>query len=57
MTNYEKIKAMSIDVMAEFLQDRSCCDTCKCDLDDNKCMAIGCYAGIKQWLLEESEEQ
>lgn len=56
MNNYEKIKSMTIDKMAEFLQDRSPCDICVCDFDDYKCMAIGCKDGIKQWLESEVEE-
>ena len=55
MNNYEKIKAMSIDEMTEFLTNASPCDFCICDLDENKCMAIGCQDGVKQWL--ESEEE
>ena len=56
MNNYEKIKQISIDEMAMFLQDQNCCNTCICDLDYDKCMAIGCYDGIKRWLEAESEE-
>lgn len=54
-TNYEKIKNMTLDEMAEFLTDRSACDTCDCDMEENKCMAVGCLDGIKQWLQQESE--
>ena len=53
MNNYERIKNMNIDEVVEFLLDRNCCDSCKCNLDDNKCMAVGCCDGIKQWLQEE----
>ena len=56
MNNFEKIKAINIDEMAEFLLDRACCDSCKCNLDDNKCMAVGCREGIKQWLESEVRE-
>ena len=28
---------------------------CTCDMEENKCMAIGCKDGIKQWLESESE--
>lgn len=57
MNNYKKIKSMTIDKMAEFLQDRSPCDICVCDFDDYKCMAIGCKDGIKQWLESEVEDE
>jgi hypothetical protein len=57
MNNFEKIKAMSIDKMAEFFVEDSPCDFCICDLDENKCTAIGCKNGIKQWLEQESEEE
>ena len=55
MNNYEHIKTMSIEEMVELLMNRSACDTCYCDMEDNKCMAVGCKDGIKQWL--ESEEE
>ena len=55
MNNYEKIKTMTLDEMAEFLTDRSACDTCDCDMEENKCMAVGCLDGVKQWLQAESE--
>ena len=54
-TNYEKIKSMNIDEMTEFFTDRSACDTCTCDLDENKCMAVGCKKGVKQYLESECE--
>ena len=57
MNNYEKIKAMNIDKMAEFLQDRNGCDNCICELDENTCMAIGCNDGIKKWLESEVENE
>lgn len=52
MNNFERIKQMTIDEMVNLLLN-SCCDTCVCDIDENKCMAIGCEEGIKQWLESE----
>ena len=56
MNNFEKIKNMTLDEMAELLTFWECDNGCvygkmaDC-LDDNK----GCYKGIKQWLQQESE--
>lgn len=55
MINYECIKIMTVDEMVELLMNRSCCDTCICDMEENKCMVIGCKDGIKQWLESEGE--
>lgn len=51
MNNYEKIKSMSVDDMAEFIQNEVCryCEyTCK-GFDK-------CIIEYKQWLLAEVEE-
>ena len=56
MNNFERIKQMTIDEMINLLLD-SCCDTCACDIDENKCMATGCEEGIKQWLKSEVENE
>lgn len=55
MTNYEKIKNMTIEEMAEWLQD---------GINECNCCAYGlnfgcpdaCIYGIKQWLEREIEE-
>lgn len=53
MTNYEKIKAMSIDEMAMFLANYVACEYCPME---NSCIAkAGCDELFKQWL--ESEEE
>ena len=51
-TNYEKIKTMNIDEMAEFLVDR--CSFCVFYKDDN-CWEQDCLVGHKQWLNQEVE--
>lgn len=53
MTNYEKIKAMSVEEMAEFIHGlfgwEGSCGFCKtCDND--------CIGGMKKWLESEVEE-
>ena len=57
MNNYERIKKMSIDEMAEWMQDFNLnilCHYCLgCDYEDG---AIGCIKGVKQWLEKECEE-
>ena len=56
MNNFEKIKQMNIDEMAEWLEEfnhNSLCLYCKgCDNEDEE---IGCRKGLIQWLQEESE--
>lgn len=51
MTNYEKIKAMSIDEMAEFLDIPACHYCVAKEICKEK---TSCYLYIKRWL--ESEE-
>ena len=52
MNNFEKIKAMSIDEMVEFIINPPCndifCEDCFCGDTD-------CQYRIKQWLEQESE--
>lgn len=55
MNNFEKIKNLTLDEMAEFFINRSACDNCTCDMEANSCMAVGCLDGIKQWLQAENE--
>lgn len=55
-TNYQKIKSMSLDEMAELLAYMEC-DTCCVYGDKTDCLeGSDCFTGIKQWLQEESEE-
>lgn len=67
MTNYEKIKNMSIDEMAKLIHkidDLSACNHCLglCIKDDvkpdkNGCIHIEvCERGIKKWLESECDE-
>ena len=58
MNNYERIKNMSIDEMAEFIAhaECNCCvyedrDECNIETDYEE----DCINGIKQWLQQESE--
>ena len=54
MNNYEKIKNMTVDEIAEWLSNRAGC--CFCIYEFTECNeAIGCVDGIKQWLLSEVE--
>ena len=59
MTNFEKIKAMDIDELAEFLQDEICYECFNCTIanfkyhsndDEHSCIDI-----IKNWLKREEE--
>ena len=64
MNNYEKIKNMSLDEMAEFIKVATCTTTCskytQCfkyltSVQINKQNDDLCTEGIKQWLQRESE--
>lgn len=50
MTNYERIKNMSVEEMEEFLFDMTDCQTCRATLlcDDN-----GCKNAVKKYLESE----
>lgn len=55
MTNYERIKHMSVDELADFLCDNECCYMCAfcdrlCKVDEE------CHEGISEWLKQEVEE-
>ena len=56
MTNYEKIKAMSVEEMAE-LFGRFSCLACPVSLECEK-EVIGrtCDELVEEWLLQEAEE-
>lgn len=57
MTNYERIKAMSVEEMAELLLDTDCQPYCaytkngRCDSYD-----FPCRNGVVKWLNSEVEE-
>lgn len=56
MTNFEKIKAMSVEEMAEFLLNRiSRCEFCMFKSRGN-CVGFGCLDGIRRKLESEVEE-
>ena len=56
MTNYEKIKAMSVEEMAVFMTTASDCKNCaynkKCKVDGT----FNCHIGTIEWLESEAEE-
>lgn len=53
MTNYEKIKAMDIDELANFFQ--SDCTLCVCFYKPG-CCSLSCKEGVKQWFESEAED-
>lgn len=55
MTNYEKIKQMSVEEMAECLGTKTACDFCV-TLDEDDCVNNKCIDNIKDWLESEVEE-
>lgn len=55
MTNYKRIKQMSVEEMADFLNYTDCCYMCVfcdqlCKVDEE------CREGISEWLKREVEE-
>lgn len=58
MTNYERIKAMSIEEMAAFVdavQAETCRKVCVYRQGSENCKKIPCQTGIKHWLERESK--
>lgn len=58
MTNYERIKAMSIEEMAAFVdavQAETCHKVCVYKQGSENCKNMPCQTGIKHWLERESE--
>ena len=56
MTNYERIKNMSLDEMAKCISDVDNCILC--ELNSPECFEIDdfdCSAGVKKWLESEAE--
>lgn len=58
MTNFDIIKSMTVDEMAEFIDSKYSCNKCIYlnDITKKNCYEDGCKEGIKQWLLKECEE-
>ena len=60
MTNYEKIKNMSIDETANFIVDNDLlCSTCAFFDEKGNCrcsIGLMCVDGIKKWLESEAVE-
>lgn len=52
MTNYEKIKEMSIDEMAALFS--VACGFCVCACEPGNC-SLSCKEGVKKWLESEAE--
>lgn len=55
MTNYERIKSMSIDEMVELISKGEC--YCCKQTTDQFCVEMTCEQGIKQWLESEVETE
>ena len=57
MTNFERIKAMSLEEMAEAMSARESVDCSNCSIK-NFCHNFGltCYEVVEKWLTSEAEE-
>ena len=57
MTNYEKIKAMSVEEMAKGILDHINCIKCPADDEcEKEIVGKSCIDTMKEWLLQEAEE-
>lgn len=60
MTNYERIKAMSVEEMANVLSDEDKCERYCAFTKNGKCNSFGdvnqCEKGVELWLNSEVEE-
>ena len=59
MTNFEKIKAMTVEEMAWFFVDQICidCMTCKLFSGDYLKQSFSCEFKLAQWLKREVEKK
>ena len=55
MTNYERIKDMSVEEFAEEFSERNDCAFCKLDIGQS-CETTGCKQGYIQYLESEVQE-
>lgn len=53
MTNYEMVKQLSVEDMAEFLERSAGCSVCKYNTKTLVCVGQ-CEDGIKKWLESEA---
>lgn len=53
-TNFERIKLMNIDEMAELISTGNVC--CQCVYENENCTNKSCREGHKKWLLSDVEE-
>lgn len=52
MTNYEKIKNMTVEEMEQFIEHTMPCGCC-IYVDDEHCECLKCKEGITAWLKQE----
>lgn len=56
ITNFERIKQMSIEEMADYIACRMCCSTCPIKPVCIHDHVIGCRNVFRKWLESEAEE-
>lgn len=57
MTNFERIKAMSVGEMTEWLDSFDFTECNCCAYTNSNCHNVSCEDGHKQWLGSEVEEE
>ena len=58
MTNADRIRAMSDEELAEFIENKKPCEVCSCGKDGICYCGYGetCHNGILKWLKSEAKE-
>ena len=51
MTNFARMKAMTVDDMAEFFAEQYNCQVCINGSCDQQVSGLTCFHGIREWLL------
>lgn len=57
MTNYERIKNMSVEEMAKWLDGFEFTNCKCCEFKGTPCSGVACEDGCKMWLESEVEEE
>lgn len=56
MTNLDRIREMTADELAEFLEEIECGECRYCAYQNESCMSLSCKMGYKKFLESECEK-
>ena len=57
MTNFERIKAMTLQEFAKWFEETSVCECCACGNSRRACTGVTCTLNIKRWLEQEAKTE